>query len=115
MVDVAALMKRLEGDLELLEDLCEAFPACADSGLEQLRLAVSARDEEGARAAAHSLKGMLLNLAAVEPARCAQEVQEALRRADWHKAEQLLDGLAQAVAEVQRELVDTLQQLRRVP
>ncbi len=115
MLDVVTLMKRLEGDVELLEELCDAFPACADEELERLRLAVAARNLEHARTAAHSLKGMFLNLAASEPANQAKELEDAVRQLQWERAEQMLPRLAEAIERLGLALTEVVAEVRRVP
>jgi CheY-like chemotaxis protein len=78
-VNLPELLSRVENDWDLLRELAaifrEEFPRYTDA----LRLAIHDGNLEQAREAAHALKGMLANLAAVRPAAMAGEMEQLAR------------------------------------
>jgi len=75
-VDLPELLSRVENDWDLLRELAEIFREEFPRYTEALRLAIHDGNLEQAREAAHALKGMLANLAAVRPAAAAGELEQ---------------------------------------
>ena len=68
--DENALMDRVDGDVEFLEETISMLDEDSPALLEQIRTAAASRDAENLVQAAHALKGMLANFCA-EPAEAA--------------------------------------------
>lgn len=69
-------LDRLGGDEELLRELCQIFLEESPKLLHKLRDAVAAEDPEAVALAAHSLKGELSYLGAVEASQIANRLEE---------------------------------------
>jgi two-component system sensor histidine kinase/response regulator len=74
------LLARVENDRELLRELLEIFKDEFPRQLLALREAVEAKDGTRVATAAHTLKGMLSNLAATQAATTAGRLEQAGRR-----------------------------------
>ena len=74
-VNLPELLSRVENDWDLLRELAEIFREEFPRYTDALRLAVHDGNLEQARGAAHALKGMLANLAAVRAAAAAGELE----------------------------------------
>jgi HPt (histidine-containing phosphotransfer) domain-containing protein len=94
--DENALMDRVDGDVEFLEDTIGMLGEDGPGLLEAVRNAVTARDAEALAKSAHALKGMLSNFCA-EPAEAAARELEAMGR------EERLENAEDAAATVERE------------
>src|SRR2546428_1678804 len=75
-VDLAELLARVENDRELMRDLLLIFKEEFPRHLQALRLAVDSLDGEKVAAEAHTLKGMLSNLAAGPVADAAARLEQ---------------------------------------
>jgi PAS domain S-box-containing protein len=80
--DIAELFTRVENDRELLLDLISVFKAEFPKQLEALRQAVAAVDAKQVTSLAHTLKGMLSNLAAHRAAACASRLEQLARKGE---------------------------------
>ena len=74
--DHAELFARVDNDRELLHDLLTIFKQEFPRHLKALREAVESRDGKLVAVAAHTLKGMLLNLAASQAAAAVGRLEE---------------------------------------
>jgi HPt (histidine-containing phosphotransfer) domain-containing protein len=79
--DFEELMLRLDGDQEFLRELLVIFQQDAWSNVEKSCDAISRGDFEALARAAHTLKGMLRNLAMGRAADVAAALEEAARKA----------------------------------
>ena len=70
------MLGRVENDRELLGELVEIFRGDLPRYLAELEQAVQAGDAQAVARTAHTLKGMLSNLAAVQAAAAAAELEE---------------------------------------
>jgi CheY-like chemotaxis protein len=77
-----SLLDRLDGDVELLEDILGLFTEDCDRQMGLLREAVRQEDAPRAGRIAHALRGALLNLGAGAAARAAWALEDLGRRAD---------------------------------
>jgi HPt (histidine-containing phosphotransfer) domain-containing protein len=113
LIDFAELLARVENDRELMRDLLlifkEEFPRCHRA----LHDAVDSLDAKRVASEAHTLKGMLSNLAAREPASAAASLEQLGRSCEASEfvaalaafdrlAKELLLQLDSCVAEVPR-------------
>jgi two-component system sensor histidine kinase/response regulator len=71
MFDLAELLARVENDRELMRELLLIFKEEFPRRLHDLRDAVDSQDAEKVAAEAHTMKGMLSNLAAIAAAGAA--------------------------------------------
>jgi HPt (histidine-containing phosphotransfer) domain-containing protein len=81
VIDRAALLATVEGDMELVKELVELFLADYPNRLAGLREAMTARDATALARGAHTLKGAVGNLAA-HAASAAALCLEQLARTD---------------------------------
>ena len=73
--DRSTMLERLGGDAELLDEVLELFVEECDAMVNGVRQAVQSRDSGDLRAAAHTLKGALLNIAAEPSADAARKLE----------------------------------------
>jgi HPt (histidine-containing phosphotransfer) domain-containing protein len=79
IVDLNELLQRLDGDLDFLEELLAMFRQEFPVLLRKLEGGIVAEDFIVAERAAHTLKGMLANLAMPEAASTARRIEMAAR------------------------------------
>ena len=97
-IQVDEALERLMGSEALLERLLRKF--AADGNFQKLEQALDSRDQEGAVAASHTLKGMCGNLS-MEPLYGLFTRQvEALRAGDWGGALALQEDICPAYRQV---------------
>jgi HPt (histidine-containing phosphotransfer) domain-containing protein len=94
--DKDALMDRVEGDVEFLEETIAMLDGDSPALLEQIRIAAAARDAENLVKAAHALKGMLANF-------CAEPAETAARELEKMGREERLGDVETASDQLQRE------------
>src|SRR5262249_50018279 len=75
LMDLDELLARVENDRELMRDLMLVFKEEFPRHSEALREAVASQDASGVVSAAHTLKGMLSNMAAGEAAAAAASLE----------------------------------------
>lgn len=93
--DEQALMDRVDGDVEFLQETVTMLDEDSPSLIQAIRAAAVSRDAEALAGSAHALKGMVSNFCAAPAEAAAREV-EAM-------------GRTQQLSDVQRA-VDTVQQ-----
>jgi HPt (histidine-containing phosphotransfer) domain-containing protein len=76
MLDLTQLLERVENDRELVRDLLLIFKEEFPIHLRALRAAVDSMDGEKVAAEAHTMKGMLSNLAANSAAGAAARLEQ---------------------------------------
>jgi two-component system, sensor histidine kinase and response regulator len=72
----AEALERLDGDEDLLRELCQIFLEESPKLLQKLRDAVFSKDAEAVRRAAHCLKGELGYLGAARAVHAASELED---------------------------------------
>ncbi len=97
VIDVPAVLERVEDDRELLAELARLFLEELPERLSSIADALEARDANGLQAVAHALKGSAGNLSATGVFEVAKELEHSGRTADWGHA-------ATAYAALKREL-----------
>ena len=102
--DHAELLARVDNDRELLHDLLTIFKQEFPRHLKALREAVESRDGKLVTVAAHTLKGMLLNLAAGQAAVAVGRLEELGSNGET-------SGFQDALAAFEREATSLLPQL----
>lgn len=108
--DLKELMERLEGDQEFLRELLLIFQKDAHINLEKARAALTSGDFVTLARAAHTLKGMLKNLAMGAAGRTAADLETAarkeLRAESEHGLQQLEKDVAGLFPEVEAQLAE---------
>jgi CheY-like chemotaxis protein/HPt (histidine-containing phosphotransfer) domain-containing protein len=85
-LDLDQLRENMDDDEEMLQDIVGAFLRDHGNQLRELKQGLASGDEKTALRAAHTLKGLLLTLAAQPAADVALEVERALREHDPQRA-----------------------------
>ena len=101
IIDMSELLARVEDDRELMRDLLLVFKEEFPRHLQALRDAVSSMDGEKVAVEAHSLKGMLSNLAANPAAAAATRIEQLGRN---REASQFPEAFA-SFEEISKELL----------
>ena len=94
LVDRDALLDRVDGDLEYLEETVDLLESDGRSLVEQLRAASAASDQDGMARKAHTLKGMVSNFCADSVQRVAEEIEHAARRGELDGIPAKVEGFA---------------------
>ena len=95
--DLEELMERLDGDEAFLQELLEIFRQDGPANLLKSRDALAAGDFSGLTHAAHTLKGMLKNLAMRAAAEKAAALETAARKESIEGSRQCLEELVEAI------------------
>jgi CheY-like chemotaxis protein len=101
VLDAAAVLRRVDGDLELLREVIELFREDSPRLLAEIRAALADKDAVRLKKAAHTLKGSVGHIAAQAAFQAALELETLGGQGDLDTAEDLF-------ARLQREL-DRLQ------
>jgi len=104
--DMQELMERLGGDQEFLRELLLIFRHDVASHLAKLEGKLGEMDSDGLYRAAHTLKGMLKNLAMNPAAQTASDLEKAARASLFEESEQLISRLKREL-EALLQAVDT--------
>lgn len=97
LFDKKALLEELEGDIEFLEETIEMLDEDSRKLLDQIRAAADSGDATALIRPAHALKGMLGNF-------CAARAGKAAREVEFKGREGSLEGTAEAVEVLCREV-----------
>ena len=108
MIDMSALMKRVDGDTELLAELVDLFIEDYPKLLSQIEQAMADKNAESLASRAHTLKGSVGNFAAQSAFDAALRLEKLAREGNLDKAQDAYNKLAQ---EIQR-LIPALQALK---
>lgn len=81
-IDREELLSRVDHDYELLRDLVHLFKRDLPLQMSALRSATRSGDLQAAEKASHTLKGMLLNLAALPAGKSAGELEKLARNGE---------------------------------
>jgi signal transduction histidine kinase/CheY-like chemotaxis protein len=95
---------RIDGDEELLQEMCQIFLEHSPELLQKLQQAVAAGDFDGVTRAAHSLKGEAGYLSAGGTSQAARELEEMGRGKDLSRAQGTLAILEQEVTALRFDL-----------
>ena len=99
VLDRDDVMKRLDGDLEFLEQMTQLFQADYPNHLSEIESALKERSADRIRKAAHTLKGLAGNLGGKKAANVAMSVETLAR-------ESRLDDCPKVVAQLETSLVE---------
>ena len=104
MIDVDELLERVESDRELLRELLSIFKKEFPQRYQALREAVESLDTRSVVLEAHTLKGMLSNLAASQAAGAAAELERVARNGETAKFKESFSALKNITDELSRQL-----------
>jgi len=111
VVDTKDLLERIDGDVEFVAELSEAFEQDYPEKLLGLRAAVARADGDALRRTAHGLKGALANLSATRAASLAAQLEHLAVGSDLTAALDLIQRLEGLMPQV----VKALQQISQEP
>jgi two-component system sensor histidine kinase/response regulator len=106
--DQAELLARIDGDVELMQELIAIFLEDYPKRLTQLREALDCSDDETLAQAAHTLKGVVSNLCAPEAFATSLCLEETARSGDRQQASKAYATLEQTMARLQTVLVSVI-------
>ena len=104
VLDLPSLQRNMDDDAEMLQDIVSAFLRDHLTQLRDLHHGLATQDTQSALRSAHTLKGLLLTLAAQPAADAALEVERAVRSGDLPRAAALLPHLQGQLAKLMPEL-----------
>lgn len=104
IIDLAELFARVENDRDLLRDLLSLFKEEFPRHQQALREAVESLDTARAAREAHTLKGMLSNLAAREAAEAAAVLESQARSGETANLRESLSNFQKLSDELLRQL-----------
>ena len=107
MIDMSALMKRVDGDTDLLAELVELFIEDYPKLLSQIEEAMADGNAEELASRAHALKGSVGNFAAKSAFDAALRLEKLAREGNLEKAQEAYDKLMQEI----HRLIPALQAL----
>lgn len=107
LLDRSELVERVEGDLDLLVALVEAYLGSLPGRMSAIGEAVRSRDADGLADAAHALKGSTANFSRADAYRFAGELEEQGKSGSWTGVDETLARLEEAVEEL-RVALDTV-------
>lgn len=105
ILDEAALLERIGGDTEFLQELAEMFQQQREQLIEEIRSAADARDAQALARAAHTLKGCVGNLGAGAAYESALQVEMLARNGQLSEAQQATAELESEVARFEQALL----------
>jgi HPt (histidine-containing phosphotransfer) domain-containing protein len=104
VVDKAEALGRLDGDIELWNEIRGIWLDDVPNLLAGVQAAFEARTSDGLRRASHALKGASANVGAARVAAVARELERASPEADWPALEILVRKLSQEANSARTEL-----------
>lgn len=107
MFDREAMLERMGGDQELLDEIVALFLDDGPKMLDRLREAVARREAGDIERAAHSLKGALLNMAADPVAEVALEIETMGRKGQVAPCGDVFATLEERMDRLQQQLRGT--------
>jgi two-component system sensor histidine kinase/response regulator len=110
--DVKEFLDRLDGDQELFRELLQMFRPDAEANLRLATESLKCSDLESVARAAHTLKGMLKNLAMNGPAELAAALEDAARENNLQEATAQLPLLEKAMGKLLPEVESQLMEVR---
>ena len=98
------LLARLGRNRDVLAQMTALLRKQASTWHTDMRSAIEQCDDEALHRVAHQAKGALANLAALQAATAAQELEEIARNGQWERAEEAVTRLEAMVEQVVQEL-----------
>jgi len=105
VLDEAALMSRVDNDLQLMQDLIDLYLADYPRLVDEIRTALERKDARALQRGAHSLKGCTSNLAAKLASEAAFKLEGLAHTGNWAEAADALESLERELARLKPALV----------
>ena len=104
LLDLGELLARVENDRQLMRELMLIFKEEFPRHSQVLREAVASKNANEVASAAHTLKGMLSNMAAAEAAEAAAKLERLGRDGKVEKFDESLANFESIAEELSRQL-----------
>jgi len=104
-LDMAEVLKRMDGDMDLLKSLAGLFLSEWPQRVAEIRQAIDQRDAPKLTQAAHTIRGSVGNFGARAAVEAAQRLEIDARDHDWVQAEEHWAALQQAVGGLEPILI----------
>ncbi len=108
MVNREALIRRVGGDLDLLQEMFRILEQDRPRMMERIRMALDAEDSEELEAAAHALVGAVSNFSAADAVQRARELESGAREGRISDCWEILGDLSEMLPGVEREVSEVL-------
>ncbi len=105
-LDMAAVLERMDGDVDLLKELAGLFLSECPQRLSDVRQAITQRDASGLMQAAHTIKGAVGNFGARDAVEAARRLEIDASESDWGQAEVDWVALKTAVSRLEPILIE---------
>lgn len=109
MIEYDAIMSRLGGDHELLNEFIEIFIEDSPEHLKKFVAGLKNEDAGQVRHAVHSLKGLASNFGAVQFCRAAQSIESSAAEGSLDQCREQQNGFSDLLNELTKELVSQLE------
>jgi CheY-like chemotaxis protein len=106
VLDMATVLERMDGDVELLKELAGLFLSECPQRMAEIRQAITQRDASRLMQAAHTIKGSVGNFGAREAVEAAQRLEIDANEHDWGQAEEDWAALKKAVGRLEPLLIE---------
>lgn len=106
IIDKEEALGRLEGDLELWNEIREIWLEDVDSLHQAVMATFEGRTADGLRRAAHAIKGASANVGAVRLASVARDLEMQSPAADWTLLATQVERLGQEVESAKKALAE---------
>lgn len=113
VLDEAALLDRIGGDTQFLQELAEMFQEQRERLIKEIRAAADANDAQALARAAHTLKGCVGNLGAGAAFQSALRLELLARNGQLTEAQQATAELESEVARFEQALLRLAEELSR--
>jgi len=105
IIDTASVLARVDGDMELLQEMVELFLKGLPGLLSNVQDSVKRRDAKALESAAHTLKGLVGNFGARSAFEVALQLENLGRQGDLTEAESAYRALKQEIENLKPALV----------
>jgi PAS domain S-box-containing protein len=106
--DEAALLARVDGDVELLKHLVQLFRVESEKLLKEIQAAFHSHDDKKLAVVAHTLKGSIGNFAASDALEAVKRIESLARQADFATAQDSIRDVQDQVERLNLSLADWL-------
>ncbi len=115
VLDEAALMSRVDNDLQLLRDLVDLYLGDYPRLLDEIRAGLGRKDSRALQRGAHSMKGCTSNLAAKLASEAAFKLEGLAHASDWAEAGNALESLERELARLKPALLAVRAETEKKP
>ena len=112
VLDRAAVLARVDGDVQLLRELVAIFESHSPKLLSSMREAIARNDSEALGQAAHKLKGSIANFCATEAYAVARRLEKMGASGDLGCAAEALRAIEEEIARLRADLAQIAREER---